>query len=256
MVGAVSATVRVMSFNLHHGVGSDGRLDLERAAALVEACAPDLVALQEVDRRLGARSDFVDQPAWLAERLGMEVAFGANIDLGPTERGTHRRQYGTAQLSGHPNRWWRNIPLPLPLGGERRGLLEALVVVHDRPLRVLATHLQHDSAAGRAAQALAVEAVAAASAEPVVLLGDLNAAPHAPELATLATVLVDAWAVAGDGRGASYPTHRPRLRIDYVMTSPDLVVEAAAVVPSDASDHLPVVVDLAFPSAPEADGRG
>jgi endonuclease/exonuclease/phosphatase family metal-dependent hydrolase len=245
----VTGSVRVMSFNLHHGVGPDGRLDLERCAAIVEACAPDLVALQEVDRHLGARSGFVDQPAWLAERLGMAVAFGANIDLGPGDGDTPHRQYGTALLSRHPIRWWRNTPLPAPLGGERRGLLEALVVVDGRPLRALATHLQHDSAAGRAAQVMAVEAVVAASAEPVVLLGDLNAAPHAPELASLDATLVDAWESAGDGPGRTFPSTRPRTRIDYVMSSPDLPALAAAVVPGDASDHLPVVADLALPGA-------
>lgn len=63
-----------MTFNLHHGVGIDGRLDLDRVVALVEATGADVVALQEVDSRLGPRSAFVDQPLWLARRLLLDVA--------------------------------------------------------------------------------------------------------------------------------------------------------------------------------------
>jgi endonuclease/exonuclease/phosphatase family metal-dependent hydrolase len=239
--------VRVMSFNLHHGVGTDGRLDLGRSAALVEACAPDVVALQEVDRHLGPRSRFADQPAELAERLGMDVAYGVNVEWPPREPGAPPRQYGTALASRTPLVWWRNRALPLPVGGEPRGLLEALVDVDGTVVRVLGTHLQHDSAAGRAAQVEVVAAVAAASREPVVLLGDLNAVPGAPELAALDGVLVDAWATAGEGPGPTFPSRRPRARIDHVLTSPDLRAVAAAVVPTDASDHRPVVVDLAPP---------
>ena len=246
---APTQVMRVMSFNLHHGVGADGRLDLERSAALVEACAADVVAVQEVDRHLGPRSDFVDQPAWLAERLGMDVAYGVNVERPPATPGAPPRQYGTALFSRTPLVWWRNVALPLPVGGEPRGLLEALVDVGDLIVRALGTHLQHDSARGRAAQADVIAAVAAASREPVVLLGDLNAAPHAPELASLDATLVDAWESAGDGPGRTFPSTRPRTRIDYVMTSPDLPALAAAVVAGDASDHLPVVADLALPGA-------
>ena len=238
-----------MTFNLHHGVGTDGRLDLERSAALVEAGAADVVALQEVDRHLGPRSGPADQPALLAARLGEDGAYGVNVTWPPRTPGAPPREYGTALLSRTPIVWWRNVALPMPLGGEARGLLEALVDLDGTVVRVLGTHLQHDSDAGRAAQVDVVAAVASASREPVVLLGDLNAEPGAPELAALDGVLVDAWAVAGDGPGLTFPSTRPRMRIDHVLASSGLVPTAAAVVATDASDHRPVVVDLTLTSA-------
>ncbi|HEX6077405.1 MAG TPA: hypothetical protein VFZ32_19380 [Micromonosporaceae bacterium] len=71
--------LRVMCFNIHHGVGLDGRLDLERIARVTESQAAEVVGLQEVDRHFSTRSTFVDQARWLADRLGMHVVFGANL---------------------------------------------------------------------------------------------------------------------------------------------------------------------------------
>src|SRR5690606_16239262 len=56
--------LRVVSWNIRHGLGEDDRLDLARIAARLQELQPDLVFLQEVDR-LTARSGHVDQPAWL-----------------------------------------------------------------------------------------------------------------------------------------------------------------------------------------------
>jgi endonuclease/exonuclease/phosphatase family metal-dependent hydrolase len=244
-----------MTFNLHHGVGTDGGLDLERAAALVEASGADVVAVQEVDSGLGPRSAFVDQPLWLARRLMTDVAYGATIVLPATSPGDPPRRYGTALLSRRQLHDPRAEALPSTPRAEPRGYVTATVEVAGRRARVVATHLQHDSPAGRLAQARALAAEVAASPEPVVLLGDLNATPGAPELAPLTDPtgrggagLVDAWVVGGDGPGATFPSDAPRARIDHVLVAAELTVTAAAVVPTDASDHRPVVVDLLVPA--------
>src|ERR671917_1440378 len=59
--------VTAMSYNIHHGVGADGRLNLDRIAGVVRAEKAEVVGLQEVDR-LWRRSDFVDQVEYLAPR--------------------------------------------------------------------------------------------------------------------------------------------------------------------------------------------
>ena len=41
--------LRIMSYNIHNGMGLDGRRDLERIAAVILEVNPDIVALQEVD---------------------------------------------------------------------------------------------------------------------------------------------------------------------------------------------------------------
>jgi len=237
----------VATFNIHHGVGLDNVLDLERIAATVESTGAEVVGLQEVDVHLGERSNFVDQATWLADRLGMYVVFGANLDFDPLTPDAPRRQYGTAVLSEHRIREWTNTLLPHPEGGEQRGLLEARIRVRGLPVRVFNTHLQHNSQVERLAQIAAIRDILAGTDESVIVLGDLNATPDSSEIASLTEDLVDAWVTAGVGDGYTYDAATPHARIDYVMSSGDVVARTAAVVTTDAADHLPVVVDLGLP---------
>lgn len=239
----------VMSFNIHHGVGTDNLLNLQRVADVIRTEGVDVVGLQEVDRHWGDRSQFVDQAAWLAEELGMHVVYGANLDLDPLQPGQPRRQYGTAILSERPIRDWDNTYLPRYEGHEQRGLLRARINVRGVWVTVYNTHLQHDTASERVEQAQAIDELIGEPTESVVLLGDLNARPDTPEIQTLVDELIDTWEEAGVGDGHTYPVEDPNARIDYVLTSRDVVTRTAAVVTTDASDHLPVKVDVLLPGS-------
>lgn len=243
--------LKVMSFNIHHGAGADGLVDLARIARVVRDSGADVVGLQEVDRHFGARSDFVDQAAWLAGALNMHVVYGANLDLDPLSPDQPRRQYGTAILSDAPILDWDNSYLPRFGDHEQRGLLRARINVRGVPVQVYNTHLQHNNAAERVAQAQAITQLIGTPQDSVVLLGDLNATPAAPEIRTLVETLVDAWEAAGLGDGYTYPVEDPHSRIDYIMQSDDVVVRTVAVITTplaaSASDHLPVVADVALP---------
>lgn len=177
----------------------------------------------------------------------MHVVYGANLDRDPLEPGQPRRQYGTAILSDFPILEWRNTLLPRTGNKEQRGLLEALINVRGVPLRVYNTHVQHNSQAERQARATAILDVIGVPDESVVLLGDLNARPDTPEIATLTDRLVDAWVEAGVGDGYTFSAANPRARIDYVLYSDDVVARTAAVLSTDASDHLPVVAEHDLP---------
>jgi endonuclease/exonuclease/phosphatase family metal-dependent hydrolase len=227
-------SLSILSFNIHHAAGDDGVVDLDRLAGEIRRTRADVVGLQEVDRHFGERSGWADQPAELARRLGMHVVHGANLDLEPEAPGQPRRQYGTAILSRHPVVDWRNTPLPKGNAAEeQRGLLTAVLNVHGLRVRVLNTHLQHDNAASRLAQAEVVAAAVTASREPVVLTGDLNAAPGTPEITTLTAHLRDG------GRQPTYPAGEPDARIDYVLT--DGLPLYSRVLPTASSDHRPVL---------------
>lgn len=52
------STLKLMSYNIHHGVGLDERLDFNRIAKVINRKRLDVVALQEVDsvtQRTGGR---------------------------------------------------------------------------------------------------------------------------------------------------------------------------------------------------------
>jgi endonuclease/exonuclease/phosphatase family metal-dependent hydrolase len=237
--------MRAVTFNIHHGVGMDDRLDLERVAATIEALAVDVVGLQEVDRRFGQRSDFVDQPRELSRRLDMRLAYGPALDLDPVRPGEPRRRYGNAVLSRHRIVSRTNLRLPRTAAVEQRALLRARIDFGDRLIDVYTTHFEAHNEAQRILQAAAVATTIASRANrPCILLADLNARPDGTEMAAIAAVLDDAWRV-GTGRGLTHPATSPNRRIDVVQHSSDVVPLAASVLATTASDHRPVIVDFA-----------
>lgn len=237
--------LRVMTYNIFHGVGYDGQLDIERQARLARIERVDVLALQEVDRYWADRSAFRDQAAEFAATLGWNVVFGANLDEEPAPGRTERRQYGTALLTPHPILSSDNTPLPSV--AEQRGLLRAEIALPGgSPVTVFNTHLGTNQP-DRFAQVSRMVELTDAVAGPKVLVGDLNARPGDPELAPLDDRFVDAWDVAGEGPGYTIPVRVPDRRIDYVLVSPDITVIEARVRRSLFSDHLPVVAELRVP---------
>jgi endonuclease/exonuclease/phosphatase family metal-dependent hydrolase len=243
----VPRALTVMTYNIRQGRDVAGVLDLARTAAVIRAQQPDLVALQEVGRHWSADSDARDQPAELERLLEMPCVFAANLDHDPVEPGGPRRQYGIAVLSVWPVLASRHILLPrASADNEQRGLLELDVDVDGRPFRLHNTHLSV-SADDRPLQVEALLAATDGVATADALVGDLNALPAAPELRPLFARLRDAWSLAGQGDGFTFPASTPRARIDYVLVSPQVHVSAARVAPLQGSDHLALVAGLALP---------
>ena len=244
--------VTVMSFNIHYGEGTDGVLDLGRIARVIRASGAGLAGLQEVDRNFGERSNWADQAAELAELLGWQAVYGANMDREPPAPGRPRSQFGNALLSSYPIARWENTHLFQSPGYEQRGLLHAEVSVPGIPLHVYVTHLEAFSQTDRAQQAAQVVRLVGEN-RPAVLLGDLNAHAETPEISRIGAVLTDTWTVApGGGPAAARPAGAPAGRIDYIFTSQPLSAAWTSFRTGEpaASDHLPVVSQLTLGAAP------
>lgn len=236
------ARVRVLTYNIHHGEGEDGRLDLARIAALMRAERADLVAVQEVDRRV-RRSGGHDQPRELERLTGLRSVFGPNL------RRFQGGDYGNVVLTRAAPGRTTNHRLPNPEQKEPRGLLDvALTLRHPdgarEEVRFLATHFGFGPAQLPSVAAVG-EVVRAAPDRPMVLAGDLNAEPDS---AVLDALRAQGWVVAG---GPSVlPTHpapRPRRQIDYVLYRPASrwrVVEARVTGNGVDSDHRPLIAEL------------
>src|SRR6187200_797515 len=93
---AAAQTLRVMTYNIHVGVGMDKKLDLPRIAGVINSQHPDLVGLQEVDRGV-TRTQQIDEIAELAKLTKMDYAFAFNLKY-------QGGQYGVAILSRTPIR--------------------------------------------------------------------------------------------------------------------------------------------------------
>lgn len=62
-----SVPLRVATYNIHAGAGTDNVFDLDRQVAALRALDADVIGLQEVDVRWGDRSEWRDwRPSWAA----------------------------------------------------------------------------------------------------------------------------------------------------------------------------------------------
>src|SRR6476646_4065234 len=145
--------VRLVTFNIHHGVGDDGRHDLPRLAQVLASADADVICLQEVDRHYGDRSENVDQGLLLARALDMQLAWGPALDE-PRPAGRPRGEYGNAVLS--------RLPIlvsdvhPLPGSGEPRSALRTMLELDGSTLWVTTTHLTASAPEDRTAQVAAL----------------------------------------------------------------------------------------------------
>ncbi len=221
-------TLRVLTYNIHHGQGTDERFDYERLAKVINDLAPDIVALQEVDRGT-ARASGIDQAAVLGQLCKMHHAFGQAM---PHQGG----QYGEAILSRYPIEKVATHPLPYSLEREPRAALEVRVQVEGiGPLVFVGTHLCHQDNEIRTLQTRRIsQLLSKDEGPPVILAGDFNARPGSDPMNVL---LEDGWV----------DVVVPRSRIDYVLvrtSDPWKVKEVIIVDEPIASDHDPVLAIL------------
>ena len=229
--------LRVMTYNIHRGRGIDRKIDLGRIAAVIESYTPDVVALQEVD--VGCkRSGCIDQAHDLAQRLGMEMVFAPNLEWSDGER------YGIATLTKLPIKSSRHLKLPLQYRSEpRSSLITMLGWGEGHVVEVINTHLSilFKERPGQ------VAAIAAAMAnEALIVAGDFNMTPWSPAYRSLRR---DSYLHSATRFARTWPAPAPFMPLDHILYRGQVDVvgaEAWCGGPArTASDHLPVVVELA-----------
>lgn len=230
----------VLTYNIHHGEGADGQVDLDRIVSVINKVDPDVVCLQEVDRNLSrtARQDF---PALLSEKLDMQVFFEPNYLFDGGE-------YGNATLTRLPVSKHHNRTLPNPVNAEPRGCLTVTISWQGMTVDVLNTHLGLNGQE-RLAQAEAL--VAALGENPVILAGDMNENLTAPAMQRLTAKLKDTFMKQAGSPAGTVPADTPRRRIDYILVSGEFEAVKSTIVYDEttrvASDHLPYCVVLRCP---------
>jgi len=234
--------IRILSWNLQ---GRE-RPDLAAVAEEVRARRPDLVALQEVQRR---------QAAGLAEQLGWwwTWRFKHWPVVVPPE--------GLALLAPAPLGDVRRVHLAAtarPWSWRRRIALAGTLTTAEGHCTVVDVHL--GAGVGDAERVRQARRTAALLDGPGCVVGDLNTAPGSEVLEAFAEAgLRDAWAERRPGeRGPTNWNPGPRdgaptKRLDYALVSADLEVVSVEVPASGEpgferygalSDHLPLTVEL------------
>lgn len=267
--GAPDATIRVMSFNIRFDNPADGEdawpKRRDKAASMLSFHRADLAGLQEA---------LPGQIADLAAALPSFAWFGAGRS--PARDGEHCPVFYRKDrfaLLAHDTVWLSETPA---VAGSRSwdaafprivtwGRLRDLRT--GRELHLFNTHFDHVGVVARRESArLLLRKIAeiAGPAGPVVVTGDLNAAPDSEPYRELTTAsaadapppLLDAFSASAcphhgptstwNGFQAIAP---PGRRIDYVLVRPGVGVVRHAIL-SDTfdgrfpSDHLPVLAEL------------
>ncbi len=217
-------TVRIMTYNIHHGVGNDGILDLNRIISIIKDSNTQIIGLNEVDYKM-VRSGFVDQINVLAKELNMNYVFGPTLK-------TVIGSYGNAILTIFPVLAVKHHPLPVNFAKEPRGVLEADLLLPDKQkIKILTTHLSLDESE-RLKQLEWLNNYLKALKTPFILMGDFNKeTAYFNNLPYLLTT------------EKTYPSSKPELGIDMFFSNCG-VTENSYTIKSDGSDHLPLIIEL------------
>ncbi|MBP0446587.1 endonuclease/exonuclease/phosphatase family protein [Roseomonas sp. SSH11] len=226
-----------MTWNIHGAVCRSGRHDLQRAIDLIRQHDPDIVAIQEVEGRGRPGT----QPfAMLREALGGHAMEAPTLHAADG-------CYGHMLVSRWPLEQGVLHDLSVP-GREPRTAITARVETPAGPLRLLATHLGLGFRERRM-QAARLAAIARATPDPLLALGDFNDwEPHGPvDRAFLGTLPSRTFA-------RTFPVGRPLFALDRIYARPRAALlrswtDKAA---REASDHLPVIAEVAMA---EPEGR-
>ncbi|MDQ3418435.1 MAG: endonuclease/exonuclease/phosphatase family protein [Acidobacteriota bacterium] len=244
--------IRVLEWNLHHGVGTDGVYDIGRIGNWIGAMSPDVVVLNEVEKNTYWGRE--DQPARYEEMLegytGREWYGFFAQEFG--DWGSNGK--GTLILSRFPieQTWAQEISAD-------RVVSAARIMVNGRGITVVATHLDPYDRDLRLSQAREVLNWSAGLPENRLLIGDMNAWPDQSSILEINKTYFDTWTLAVDQGAASgvagiSPFGATKNgRIDYIFMSKGssglAVVDSKVYDTRDgngvaASDHRPVVTTL------------
>ena len=251
--------LRVLMWNIHHGVGTDGRYNLDRLASWMARMTPDVVMLNEVEKYTGWGNE--DQPARFEAMLEAKTGRRWYKHFAQEFGNWSSKGKGHLILSVYPLESTGYVEITPSDGLKGAGAAaQARIVVNGRTINFVLTHLDPESYSMRLIQARDAIRWAASFAENRILAGDMNAWPDQTSIAEFGKTYNDSWAVAvKNNTDVGYSGLSPwgatkRGRIDYIFsskTAPNLVVlgsrvydtrDSSGVMPSD---HRPVLTTFA-----------
>ncbi|PJA54296.1 MAG: hypothetical protein CO167_04625 [Candidatus Marinimicrobia bacterium CG_4_9_14_3_um_filter_48_9] len=234
--------LRVMTYNIRHGLGIDRVLDLTRIAAVINDFQPDIVILNEVDMGTG-RSNGIQDMAQLAvlTRLNGYFARSINFDGGEYGNGLLSRW----SISGKLDVW----DISTAISQEGRSVFRALIPIKSDTLQIFGTHFglveQERTTQARFIDSLLVTAI---KRYPTILAGDFNFIRSSPGYQIISRRIPDTYKFLGLDSIKTYPVPNPEKTIDYIFASLHWTgiqaVPVSIATADTASDHYPLQVVL------------
>ncbi len=241
--------LKVMTFNiihcqdypLHKQTGKDV-INIKSTAEAIKSCDCDIVSLNEV-RNAGPNCDYRNQTKILAKLAGYKYSyFGEAIRFG------HLFPYGNAVLSKYPFKNVETIKIEDPLIKdekvyyETRCIIKAVITIDKKDITFIASHF----GLANSEKINAVDTVCRLideSNQPVILAGDFNMQPDDIKLKPIFDRLKDTQ-IKFTSPKYSFPSDRPRILIDYILVSDDVIIEKADIPEILISDHRPRICEI------------
>lgn len=225
-------SLKLMTYNVHNGVGLDRKRDHRRIAGIIAAESPDFVAIQEVDSAT-ARSGQRFVLGEIAEASAMHHVFAPAIAF---DGGL----YGIGLLSRQkPDKVTR---LALPGREEQR----ALLIADFGDYAVACTHISLTEADALASTDIIRREAAGRYPKPMILMGDFNSHPSSAVIDSLKRD----FRIVSNMPAPTFPADSAKECLDYIMISgpAPLQVKSGAVIDQRvASDHRPVIAEIVIP---------
>jgi endonuclease/exonuclease/phosphatase family metal-dependent hydrolase len=227
--------IRVASYNMRKAIGSDRRRRPERTIEVLRELDADIIALQEADRRFGARLSAIPR-----------ILLDEHSELKPVEYGVRpggMGWHGNAILVRKSVEILDAQTIHIP-ALEPRGAVRADLLLGGQAVRVVGMHLDLSGLWRRRQAHAIINYLDSLTDEiPTILMGDLNEwSPSGGCLRDFGS----RYAFATCGR--SFHARRPVVALDRIMVSAGLGVDASGVhmtaAARKASDHLPIWADL------------
>ena len=242
-VSQTAKTINIMTYNIHHGVGIDGKFDLVRIAQLIKDHNIDIAAFQEVDIET-ERVDGINLLDSLAALTEMKWKFGETLEFQGGE-------YGNGILTNLPILHFESEKFNMVTENEQRAFMKLQVQVAGDTLVFVNTHFDHKED-DMERKNLAVQLIKELNEvkKPVIICGDLNDIPESKTLEILKKDFIDVWILIKRKEKNTYPADIPKRRIDYILTSIKHTAHgklrpiSIEVLESAASDHLPVIMEV------------
>lgn len=229
---AGAQSLRLMSYNIHNGVGMDKVRDYDRLSAVIRKMHPNIVAIQELDS-VTHRSNGDDVLGELAKRTKMKAFYAPAIDF-------DGGKYGIGVLAKKKPVAVYKYALP---GREER---RALIVVEFKKMVFCCTHMSLTKEDRLASLKIIQETASRYKGiKPVFVAGDFNDFPDS----ALIQGFAQNFQILTDISAPTFPAPSPKEIIDYIVVQKDglkqfVVKEAIVVDEPVASDHRPVFVKV------------
>lgn len=254
--------IKLMTFNIAHGRGlslyqgfssaAGISKNLDRIAHIIREQQPDVVALQEIDA-----SSHWNGHINLLDYLQSATDYPVSI------HGIHNRRdgrkplaYGNAFLSKFPVKDWKVEPFgPKQLG--EKGFLEACFEVEGTEVDIINLHLDFRSRRTRLRQvdkllaSMHQRSLADPYHLPPIICGDFNTSSRSSRDALHQLIERSASEEAYNyypKKERTFPAHFPSRGLDFILLASPFEAQNTEVIKSFASDHLPVLSQITYPS--------